>query len=157
MDAITPCLWFDGNAEEAVRFYLEIFPDSGITRIARYPEGGERAGEVLTVSFRLRGMDYLALNGGPNFKFNEAVSLVVLCDTQEEIDHYWSRLGAGGSEMACGWLKDRYGLAWQIVPAEFFAMIDASDPARAARVLAAMNTMIKFDIAALRAACEAPA
>ncbi len=157
MNSITPCLWFDGDAEEAVEFYLGIFPDSGIAQVTRYPEGGERGGTALTVSFKLRGMDYVALNGGPAYSFNEAVSLMVLCDTQEEIDHYWSKLGDGGSEMACGWLKDRYGLAWQIVPAEFFGMIDAGDPARAARALAAMNTMVKFDLAALRTACEAPA
>lgn len=153
MNAITPFLWFGDDAEEAVAFYVEIFPDSAITQVTRYAEGMPKPeGSVLTISFTLDGQAFTALNGGPQFQFNEAVSFLVACKDQEEIDHYWDRLGEGGSPMACGWLKDRYGLCWQIVPARFFEMIRSEDPARAARVLAAMNTMVKFDIAGLEAA-----
>ena len=154
MENITPCLWFDKNGEEAVDFYTSIFPNSEITQVTHYPEGTEHMppGSVLTISFTLTGNPMLALNGGPAFTFSEGVSLMVDCDSQEEIDHYWERLGEGGSEMACGWLKDKYGLAWQIVPAKFLGMIDSSDPETAARVLAAMNTMVKFDLAGIEAA-----
>jgi predicted 3-demethylubiquinone-9 3-methyltransferase (glyoxalase superfamily) len=153
MKKITPCLWFEDDAEEAVAYYLDVFPNSEITQVTHYPEGMPLpAGSVLTISFTLNGNELTALNGGPAFQFSEAISLVVHCEDQEEIDHYWDRLVAGGTPMACGWLKDRYGLAWQIVPATFFEMIRSEDRERAARVLAAMQTMVKFDLAALEAA-----
>ena len=153
MQTITPFLWFDGNAEEAVAFYVATFPDSRVTQVTRCGPGGPGPeGSVLTISFTLRGQEFVALNGGPAFTFSEAVSFLVRCDSQEEIDRYWDRLVEGGSPMACGWLKDRYGLAWQIVPGVFFDMIGCGDPERAARVMAAMNTMVKFDVAGLEEA-----
>lgn len=153
MNKITPFLWFDDNAEEAINFYLGVFPDSQITQIT-YSSGDmpQPKGSVLTISFKLADQEFTALNGGPAFSFNEAVSFVVTCDTQDEIDRYWEALTAEGTTMACGWLRDKYGLAWQIVPLKFFDMIGTQDAARTARVLNAMNTMIKFDIAALEAA-----
>ncbi len=153
MKKITPFLWFNDNAEEAVNFYLSIFPDSEITQTT-YSQGDipQPKGSVLTISFRLADQDYVALNGGPAFSFSEATSFLVTCDSQQEIDRYWNALTEGGETMACGWLKDKYGLPWQIVPKQFFDMISTDDEARTARVLAAMNTMIKFDIAALEAA-----
>ena len=151
MRAITPFLWFDGNAEEAVEFYCSIFPDSQITRIARKPDE-PGAGSVLTIEFKLRGEEFIALNGGSQFRFSEALSLMIACDTQQEIDHYWDKLVEGGTPLACGWLKDRYGLSWQVTPAEFFDMIDSEDMEHNSRVMAAMNTMVKFDLETLRAA-----
>lgn len=153
MKTIMPCLWFDTNAEEAVNFYTSIFPDSGITQITRNPPGMPNPeGSVLTINFTLRGEEFLALNGGPHFKFNEAISMYVNCKDQAEIDHYWENLLDGGSEMACGWLKDKYGVAWQIVPDQFMQWIDAGDMETADRVLKKMQTMIKFDIAGLEEA-----
>ena len=151
MRAITPFLWFDGKAEEAVEFYCSIFPDSEITRICYKPDEPD-AGSVLVIEFKLKGEEFVALNGGPQFRFSEALSLMVACDTQEEIDYYWDKLVEEGAPLACGWLKDRYGLSWQITPAEFLDMIDSKDMAHNSRVMAAMNTMIKFDLEALRAA-----
>ena len=148
---ITPFLWFDGIAEEAVNFYCSVFPDSEITRVTYKPDE-HGAGSVLTIEFKLRGEEFIALNGGPQFQFSEALSLMVACETQEEIDYYWDKLVEDGTPMACGWLKDRYGLAWQITPAEFLDMIDSEDMEHNSRVMAAMNTMIKFDLEALRAA-----
>lgn len=153
MRNITPFLWFDGNAEEAVNFYCSVFPESEITRITHKPDE-PMAGSILTISFKLRGEEFIALNGGPQFQFSEAVSLLVACQTQEEIDRYWDKLVEDGAPLACGWLKDRYGLSWQITPAEFFHMIDNEDSERTSRVMAAMNTMVKFDLASLRAAYE---
>ena len=153
MKTIMPCLWFDTNAEEAVNFYTSIFPDSEITQITRNPPGMPNPeGSVLTINFTLRGEEFLALNGGPHFKFNEAISMYVNCKDQAEIDHYWENLLDGGSEMACGWLKDKYGVAWQIVPDQFMQWIDAGDMETADRVLKKMQTMIKFDIAGLEEA-----
>ena len=153
MKSITPFLWFDGNAEEAVAFYTGIFADSEIRRISRNVEGGPApAGTVLTIEFRLGRQDFIALNGGPYFKFSEAVSFLISCDDQTEVDYFWDKLVDGGQAMQCGWLKDRYGLAWQVVPRRFFEMITSEDDATTARVLAAMNTMVKFDIADLEAA-----
>lgn len=153
MKGITPFFWFNDEAEEAVNYYVEIFPDSEITQITHYAENMPMpAGTVLTISFTLNGEPYTALNGGPQFKFNEAVSFVVHCENQEEIDYYWDKLVAGGSSMACGWLKDKYGLCWQIVPVQFFEMIEDQGSPQASRVLAAMNTMIKFDLAELEKA-----
>ncbi|MGE5096617.1 MAG: VOC family protein [Betaproteobacteria bacterium] len=158
---IRPCLWFDHQAEEAANFYVGIFPESRIVKIARYGEAGHdihgrAAGSVMTVDFELDGQRFLALNGGPLFKFNEAVSLMVYCSDQEEVDFYWERLAAGGDPAAqqCGWLKDRYGLSWQVVPEPMLEMV--SDPASAAsqRAFAAMMQMKKLDLRALKKAYE---
>jgi predicted 3-demethylubiquinone-9 3-methyltransferase (glyoxalase superfamily) len=156
---IIPCLWFDGQAEEAAKFYVSVFERSRITRLTHYGEEGQevhgrRPGSVMTVAFELDGEPFTALNGGPLFKFNEAISLQVMCETQEEIDRYWSQLSAGGDEKAqqCGWLKDKYGLSWQIVPADLPDLFDDRDPARAGRVMKALLTMKKLDIRALRQA-----
>lgn len=156
---ITPCLWFDSQAEEAARFYIGIFKNSKITQISRYGEAGkdmhgQQPGSVMVVAFELDGHSFTALNGGPIFRFNEAVSFQVQCDTQEEIDDYWARLSAGGDPKAqqCGWLKDKYGASWQIVPRIMGEMMTASDPARSDRVMAAMLQMKKIDLAALKKA-----
>jgi predicted 3-demethylubiquinone-9 3-methyltransferase (glyoxalase superfamily) len=146
------CLWFDHEAEEAAQWYHSIFPDSGIGHISRYGKEGfefhhQPAGRAMVVKLILNGMDFTLLNAGPLFKFNESVSIVVQCDTQEEIDHYWTKLSTGGSEGDCGWLKDRYGLSWQIVPGILGSLM--TDPARAGRVTQAFMPMKKFDIAKL--------
>ena len=161
---ITPCLWFDNEAEDAARFYVSVFPDAAVEHIARYgKEGfdvhGKPAGSVLTVSFRLLGQDFLALNGGPHFNFTEAVSFIVQCEDQAEIDRYWVALGAGGDPKAqqCGWLKDKYGLSWQIVPTVLPEMLKDEDRERANRVMAALLAMKKLDIAALRRAYQGAA
>jgi predicted 3-demethylubiquinone-9 3-methyltransferase (glyoxalase superfamily) len=148
-----PCLWFDTQAQEAAEFYTSLFPNSSIVTVARYPEGsGERTGEVLTVSFDLDGARYIALNGGPQFTFDEAISITIDCQDQAEIDRYWDALVAdGGQEGPCGWLKDKYGLSWQVVP-ENWDEIASGDPERASKVFAAMMQMTKLDIAALEAA-----
>jgi predicted 3-demethylubiquinone-9 3-methyltransferase (glyoxalase superfamily) len=160
LQKIAPCLWFDHQAEEAARFYVSIFEGSSIGTITRYgKEGfeihGRPAGSVLTVSFRLAGQEFTALNGGPHFRFSEAISFAVKCDTQPEIDHYWERLGSGGDEKAqqCGWLKDKFGLSWQIVPAALDQML-AGGGAAAERVMKALLQMKKLDLAALRQAYE---
>jgi len=147
------CLWFDTRAHEAAEFYTSVFPRSHIGTVTRYPQGsGAREGEVLTVEFELDGVRYVALNGGPEFTFDEAISITIDCRDQEEIDHYWQALTAdGGEEGPCGWLKDRFGLSWQVVP-ENWDEIASGDPDRAAKVFAAMMTMKKLDIAALEAA-----
>jgi len=156
---ITPCLWFDGQAEEAVGFYTAIFGNSRIVSVSRYGEAGrevhgQKPGTVLTVAFELDGQAFTALNGGPVFKFNEAISLQVSCETQEEVDYYWERLSAGGDERAqqCGWLKDRYGVSWQVVPTVLIAMIQDPDPARAGKAMTAMLQMKKLDIDKLKRA-----
>ena len=156
---ITPCLWFDREAEEAARFYTGIFPNSKITSISRYNGAGEEihggeAGTVMAVAFELDGESFSALNGGPVFKFNEAISLQIHCETQEEVDHYWERLSEGGDPKAqqCGWLKDRYGLSWQVVPKALFELLDDPDTGRAKRATEAMLQMKKFDIEGLRRA-----
>lgn len=159
MAHITPCLWFDNEAEEAARFYAGIFPDSKISEISRYGEEFEEAtgkpGEsVMTVSFELGGQKFLALNGGPAFKFTEAVSFTVVCETQDEVDKYWSALSEGGEENVCGWLKDKFGLSWQITPRILFEYICHSDKDVAARAFAAMLQMTKIDIAAIKRAAE---
>ena len=151
--AFTTCLWFDTQAEEAANFYTGIFKDSRLGQIHRHTEAGPGpAGTVLLVEFELNGQKFSGLNGGPQHTFNEAVSVVVTCADQAEVDYYWSHLAEGGQEVACGWLKDRYGLCWQIVPAVFFEMIADPDAAKAARVTRAMFGMTKFDIAALEQA-----
>lgn len=152
---ITPFLWFDTQAEEAAEHYTSIFQDSRIVKVDRYPEGTPMpAGSVMTVEFELAGQRYVAMNGGPEFTFNEAVSLSVACEDQEEVDYYWSRLGEGGEEGPCGWLKDKYGLSWQVTPRVLEAMMADSDPEKAARAAKAMMGMKKIDIEALRQAVE---
>jgi predicted 3-demethylubiquinone-9 3-methyltransferase (glyoxalase superfamily) len=156
---ITPCLWFDDQAEQAARFYVEVFQNSRIVDIARYGEAGREihgrpAGSVMTVAFELDGQSFTALNGGPVFKFNEAISLQVYCETQDEVDHYWEKLSAGGDEKArqCGWLKDQYGLSWQIIPTVLIEMISDPDHERSQRVFTAMLQMKKLDIDGLKRA-----
>jgi predicted 3-demethylubiquinone-9 3-methyltransferase (glyoxalase superfamily) len=150
---LVTCLWFDTQAEEAASFYTGIFPGARLGAVHRYSEAGPApAGSVMLVEFELNGQKFSALNGGPAHTFNEAVSIVVPCADQAEVDYYWDRLGDGGQEIVCGWLKDRYGLCWQIVPTAFFDMIRDPDSDRVARVTRAMFTMTKFDIAALRKA-----
>ena len=154
---ITPCLWFDTQAEEAAKLYCSIFKHSKITQVNRYPEAGQEihkkpAGSVMVVAFELDGQPFTALNGGPNFKFDEAVSFQVMCETQDEIDYYWSRLTAGGQEGPCGWLKDKFGLSWQVVPAAIPQMMSDPDTAKSARVMNAFMKMRKLDIAAIERA-----
>ena len=147
---ITPFLWFDDQAEEAVKFYTSIFKNSQITNIARYGEAGPGPkGSVMTVGFELEGQEFVALNGGPHFKFTEAISFVVNCETQEEIDQFWKKLSEGGKVQQCGWLKDKYGLSWQIVPTILAELVGAKDPHKSNRVMEAMLKMVKLDIAAL--------
>jgi len=153
---ITPFLWFDDRAEEAARFYVSIFPNSKIRSTARYDEGTAKAaqrpaGSVMTVAFELDGQEFVALNGGPVFPFTEAVSFVVNCETQKEIDHYWGALSAGGQEVQCGWLKDRFGVSWQVVPTILNELLQG-DPEKAKRAMAALMTMKKLDIERLRSA-----
>ena len=150
---IRTCLWFDRNAEEAARFYVSVFKDHGDSAVTGVTPGPD--GAALVVEFRLAGVEYLALNGGPQFRFNEAISLSVDCRSQEELDELWEKLSAGGSESRCGWLKDRYGLSWQIVPAALPKLLDGADPGRAQRVMKALLGMTKLDIRALEAAAEA--
>jgi predicted 3-demethylubiquinone-9 3-methyltransferase (glyoxalase superfamily) len=155
MNEITPCLWFDTEGEEAATFYTSVFPNSRILDVARYGEAGPRpAGTAMTVSFELNGVKFTALNGGPEFKFSEAISFQVSCESQEEVDGYWSKLSEGGEESQCGWLKDRFGLSWQIVPARLVELLQDPDPERAQRVMAAMLKMKKIEIADLERAAE---
>ena len=150
MREITPCLWFDTEGEEAAQFYTSIFPNSKITDVARYGSAGPRPeGTVMTVSFELDGQKFVALNGGPQFTFNEAVSFQVLCESQEEVDTYWSKLSEGGEEGPCGWLKDRFGLSWQIVPTRLPELLEDPDREKSQRVMAAMLEMRKIDVEAL--------
>lgn len=154
---ITPCLWFDTQAEEAAKFYASVFKNSKIGKISRYgKEGfevhGKKAGTVMTVEFELEGQKFLALNGGPHFKFNEAVSFQVPCETQEEIDHFWSELAKDGEEGRCGWLKDKFGLSWQVFPRALPEMLMDGNSETAQRVMRSMLQMRKIDLAALRRA-----
>ena len=152
---ITPNLWFDNEAEEAAAFYTSVFRDSRIVEVAHFPEGAPRpAGMVMTVEFELEGQRFIAINGGPEFRFNEAVSLQISCENQEEVDYYWERLSAGGEEGPCGWLKDRYGLSWQVTPKGMDELFTDADPERAQRAMQAMLPMRKLDIAALRRAAD---
>ncbi len=157
MQHITPCLWFDTEGEEAANFYTSIFPNSKIGHIARYGSAGPRPeGTVMTVSFELDGQEFLALNGGPQFEFSEAISFQVSCKDQEEVDKYWSELSEGGEEGPCGWLKDKFGLSWQIVPTALPELLSNPDKEKAQRVMAAMLEMKKIQIDELeRAAAEA--
>ena len=156
MPDIQPCLWFDTEAEDAAKFYVSIFPNSRITKVSHYTEVGPRPrGMVLTVEFVLDGKPFMALNGGPEFKFTEAISFSIECDTQEEIDHYWSKLSAnGGMEVECGWVKDRYGLSWQVSPKKMSDWITGPDTAKADRVMRAMLKMKKLVIADLELAAR---
>ena len=155
MPRITPNLWFDNEGEEAAEFYVSVFPNSKITAVTHYTAAGPReAGTVLTVDFVLDGNDFTAINGGPEFKFTEAISLLINCADQEEIDYYWEKLGAGGEHGPCGWLKDKYGLSWQVAPEGMEEMLNDPDPARAERGMKAMLGMSKIDIAALHAAAD---
>jgi len=156
---ITPFLWFDDQAEEAVSFYTSVFPDSRIVTVTRYNKesaevSGRPEGQVMTIGFELDGQEFAALNGGPHFTFNEAISLVVHCDSQDEVDHYWDRLSEGGDENAqqCGWLKDRFGVSWQVVPRDLVELLGDPDPERARRATRAMLRMKKIDLAELRRA-----
>lgn len=152
---ITPFLWFDRQAEEAAQFYTSIFPNSKIVKVARYGEAGPGpAGSAMTVEFQLEGMSFVGLNGGPNFQFNKAISFVVNCETQEEVDAYWDKLSAGGAEVQCGWLTDKFGLSWQIVPTLLPKLLGDPDPEKSQRVMKAMFTMIKLDVAALQQAYD---
>jgi predicted 3-demethylubiquinone-9 3-methyltransferase (glyoxalase superfamily) len=159
MQKITPFLWFNDNAEEAVKFYTSVFKNSKIGKIARYDQAGEKAsgrpaGSVMTVEFQLEGQEFVALNGGPMFKFTEAISFVVNCETQEEVDYYWEKLSAGGKEVQCGWLKDKFGLSWQIVPTVLGELLSDKDAAKAQRAMEAMLKMVKLDIKKLKQAAN---
>lgn len=153
MQKIVPCLWFDGEAEEAATYYVSLFKDSRILAITRYGEGAPRpAGTVLTVQFELAGHEFLALNGGPEFTFDEAISFQVMCESQEEVDEFWNALTVEGEEGPCGWLKDKFGLSWQIVPTVLPELLGGDDPDRVRRVTEAFMGMKKLDVAALQAA-----
>lgn len=155
MPKITPCLWFDNEGEEAATFYTSVFPNSRITEVTHYGKAGPvKEGSVMTVSFSLDGQDYLALNGGPAFTFSEAISLQVHCESQEEVDDYWATLTEGGEEGPCGWLKDRYGLSWQIIPTALLELNADPDRERADRAQEAMLQMKKLDIAELYRAAD---
>ena len=155
MQKIIPNLWFDTEAEEAAGFYISVFKNSRILNLTRYPEGGPGpAGTVMTVEFELDGQRFVGINGGPQFTFSEAVSFQIPCETQDEVDYYWDRLSEGGQEGPCGWLKDRHGLSWQVVPTGMEELFADPDPARAQRAMQAMLGMSKLDIAALRRAAD---
>jgi predicted 3-demethylubiquinone-9 3-methyltransferase (glyoxalase superfamily) len=153
MQKITPFLWFDNQAEEAANFYVSVFKDSKILSLTRVGDAGPGPkGSVLTVEFELEGQTFTALNGGPQFKFTEAISLVVNCTSQEEVDYYWEKLTDGGAEVQCGWLKDKYGLSWQITPTILIDLLQDKDAAKASRVMQAMMKMIKIDIETIKRA-----
>lgn len=159
MQKITPFLWYDAQAEEAANFYVSIFKNSKIGNTARYDEAGAKAagrpaGTVMTIEFELDGQKFVALNGGPHFKFTEAVSFMVNCETQEEVDYFWQKLADGGQEVQCGWLKDKYGLSWQVVPTILAELFKDKDPTKSKRVMEAMLQMKKLDIDKLKAAAE---
>ncbi len=154
---ITPCLWFDDQAEDAAKFYCSVFKNSKITTISRFPDAGQEihhkpAGSVMVVAFELDGMPFTALNGGPDFKFDEAVSFQIMCETQADIDYYWGKLTEGGQEGPCGWLKDKFGLSWQVVPSAIPKMMTDPDAQKSARVMNAFLKMKKLDLAAIERA-----
>jgi predicted 3-demethylubiquinone-9 3-methyltransferase (glyoxalase superfamily) len=156
MPQLTTCLWFDTEAEEAAKFYVSVFPNSRITKVMHYTSAGPRPeGSVLLVTFDLDGKPFMALNAGPEPKFNHAVSVVVDCKTQDELDGYWEKLSAGGAEIQCGWLTDKYGLAWQVAPSNIDKLFGGDNPKKAAAAMKAMFGMKKLDIAALQAAYDA--
>jgi predicted 3-demethylubiquinone-9 3-methyltransferase (glyoxalase superfamily) len=153
LQRITPFLWFNDQAEEAVKFYTSVFENSKVKNITRYGETGPRPkGSIMTISFDLAGQEFIALNGGPIFKFTEAISFVVNCDSQKEVDFFWEKLSEGGSEVECGWLKDKYGLSWQVVPKSFLEMLSGDDAAAIERMMTAMFQMKKLDLAVLEKA-----
>jgi predicted 3-demethylubiquinone-9 3-methyltransferase (glyoxalase superfamily) len=155
MQKITPFLWFDNQAEEAARFYTSVFKNSKLGHVSRYGDAGPGPkGRVMVAQFQIEGQDFLALNGGPQFKFTEAVSFVVNCETQDEVDYFWEKLSEGGHTSQCGWLKDKFGLSWQIVPTAMGKLLGDRDPARSQRVTKAMLQMTKIDIAALQRAYD---
>ena len=160
MQKITPFLWFDDQAEDAAKFYTSIFKNSKIGKIARYDKAGEKAagrpaGSVMTIEFQLEGQEFVALNGGPHFKFTEAISFVVNCETQKEVDYFWQKLTAdGGQESQCGWLKDKFGVSWQIVPTILPELLRDKDATKSERVMKAMLKMVKLDIAKLKAPAQ---
>jgi predicted 3-demethylubiquinone-9 3-methyltransferase (glyoxalase superfamily) len=159
LQRITPFLWFDSQAEEAADFYVSIFKNARVREASRYDEAASKAagqpkGSVMTVVFELDGQEFIALNGGPMFKFTEAISFVVNCETQAEVDHYWDKLTAGGQEVQCGWLKDRFGVSWQVVPTVLTELLQDKDPEKAKRVMAAMLQMKKLSIDGLKRAYE---
>jgi len=157
---ISPCLWFDGKAEEAAKFYVSIFPNSRIVDTSHYTDvgqeqHGQKPGSVMTVAFELEGQSFLGLNAGPLFKFNESVSFIIYCETQAEVDRYWSALTAGGGEEGpCGWLKDKFGLSWQVTPTKLLEMVTSTEKTKAGRAMGAMMKMKKIDIAKIEAAYE---
>jgi predicted 3-demethylubiquinone-9 3-methyltransferase (glyoxalase superfamily) len=158
MQRTTPCLWFDTQGEEAANFYVSIFPNSRIVSVARYGDAGPRdAGTVMTVDFELDGQPYVALNGGPEFTFTEAVSFQINCADQDEVDYYWEKLGEGGEHGVCGWLKDRYGLSWQVVPTALLELVSDADPAKSQAVMRVMLGQRKIVISELQAAYDAAA
>ncbi|MBC9251662.1 hypothetical protein A9179_15420 [Pseudomonas alcaligenes] len=159
LQKITPCLWFDDQGEQAAQLYVSLFDDARISHVSRYSEAGQEVhgrpvGSAMTVEFELQGQRFIALNGGPAFRFSEAVSLVIGCDDQAEVDHFWHGLGPGGGGQAqqCGWLKDRFGLSWQVVPRVLYRLLDDPEPGKAQRVMTALLQMHKLDIAALQRA-----
>ena len=153
MQKITPCLWFDTEAEDAANFYTSVFENSRVLGVSHYGEAGPRpAGTVLTVNFELDGQEFVALNGGPEFTFSEAVSFQISCENQDEVDYYWGKLTEGGEEDPCGWLKDRFGLSWQVVPTRLIELIEDPDPGKSQRAMEAMLGMKKIDIAAVETA-----
>lgn len=159
MQKITPFLWYENQAEEAANFYVSIFKNSKVGDISRYEEAGEKAsgrptGSVMTVTFQLEGQEFLALNGGPHFKFTEAISFVVNCETQQEVDYFWEKLSEGGQESQCGWLKDKFGLSWQVVPTVLPELFKNKDPEKSHRVMKAMLQMKKLEIKTLQQAAE---
>jgi predicted 3-demethylubiquinone-9 3-methyltransferase (glyoxalase superfamily) len=155
MQKIVPNLWFDTEAEDAANYYISIFKDSEITDVSRYGEEGPRpAGMVLTISFRLQGQEFTAINGGPDFKFDEAISFLVNCESQDEVDEYWEKLSEGGEEGPCGWLKDKFGLSWQVIPTILGKLMQDEDTEKAGRVMKAMLQMKKIDIAKLQEAYD---
>jgi len=152
---INPCLWFNVNAEEAVNFYISVFKNSKIDILTRYGENAPLPeGTVLTIAFQLDGQHFLALNGGPEFTFSEAISFIINCDNQEELDYFWSKLSEGGREVQCGWLKDQFGLSWQIVPTRLAELMKSGDTEKSGRVMQALMQMVKIDIAGLQAAFD---
>lgn len=155
MQNVSTCLWFDKESREAAEFYVGVFPNSRILETKHALEGGPHpAGTVLTVQFTLDGTEFLALNGGPAYKFSPAVSMVAYCDTQEQVDTLWRKLVAGGQEVQCGWLTDRFGVSWQVIPRQLLALLDTSDKAASQRVFSAMMKMVKIDIAGIQRAYE---
>jgi len=155
MKKVKPCLWFNYNADEALEYYAKIFKNFEVTNVSKYgPNQGGPEGATLTADFRIEDQEFMALNGGPNFAFTEAISIMVFCDDQEEVDRYWNMLTEGGVEVQCGWLKDKFGLSWQIVPKRFMELLKSPDKAKKDKMMSAMMKMVKLDIAELEKAME---